>query len=272
MKLGLIPSTHYLLQSLPLKDEPLSEIYNGSDFIEFIEHYSISYAQDELELFLEYVKKFGVVDTAKEIFNDKDFSQGKPIPRLTAALKHAFAFDRILTVLTGFDDVNALHLPYLLESAMDLDAAIELLVRRRFKLSAQALRSSLECVVAHAYFSTTGATYDALENLRPKLPSMNDRRRGMLSHLTKFKVLAQTDAQKIASVYRVLSEAVHSQFQFLDMKFEEFSHADSFLRTLEHIEEVSIIGLIVVLNMERMWIHGPVDIAQLYAAGAYEIS
>jgi len=269
MKLRLVPSTHCLLQSLPLKSEPLSAVCGTSDLIEFVEYYSICYGQDELELFREYVQKFGVVKTAEEIYNATSYSSGESLSRLGGTLKHAFAFDRTLTVLTGFDNVNALGLPYLLEAAVDLDSAIELLAMRRYKLSTQVLRSSLEAAVAHAYFSTTGLTYESLEKLQPKLPSMNDRKRGMLSHLTAFKVLTQVEAQKIASAYRCLNAAVHSQFQYLEMRFEEFSHADFFSRTLKHIEEVSILCLVVMLNMQRMRIHGPINIAPLYATKTY---
>lgn len=271
MKLGLIPSTHSLLQSLPLKDEPLSEVCSSSDVIEFVEYYSVSYAEDELELFTEYVHRLGIVDIVGNDFTGQ-VAQSRSIPGLGGALKHAFAFDRMLTVMTGFDNVNALGLPYLLEACMDLNSAIELLVKGRLKLSAQALRSSLEAAVAHAYFSTTGLTYDTLENLQPKLPSMNDNKRGMLSHLAKFKVLNQPEVHKIASVYRRLSAAVHSQFQYLDMKFEDDSYENSVFRTIKDIEEVAILCLVVILNMQRMWIHGPVDIAPLFAAGAYEVS
>jgi hypothetical protein len=244
-------SPHPVPSVLPFADEQLEAICSTSDVVTFVENYTIYFGDDEATLFVAYVQESGLLEMATTLFPQ---SAREARAASVGALKHSFAYNRLLHALAGQDDVNALRLPYLMETEVDLACSLLLTAKGYYKQSAQLLRSALEAVITHAYYSVLGIQYDELCNQHT--PPMNDRKRGMLNHLSVFGLLNSVEAEAISTLYKELSAATHSQYRCLSIKFEETLETENFLQLIRHVRAVSTACLSVILSMDQMEVHG----------------
>lgn len=239
------------LKNLPFQGELLESISNKSDCIKFLDDFTIYYADDDCILFLEYVQESGLMEEAPKFFKD---SSREALKSTVGALKHSFACKRLLTAISGFDRINALGLPYMFEGENDLDLAVQLFSKRRYKMATHSLRSALEATVTHVFFTLKGVKYDDL--CYTKIPPMSNRNCGMLDYLTETDFFSPAKAKSIYLLYRELSNATHSQYKYIDTKFEHISKPEIYMRLLKLIREVSIHCLWVMLIMSFLEANG----------------
>jgi len=245
--IGESVSDTLLLASLPYSNEQIDGICTRSDLIDFIECYSTSFDEDEVNLFVAYVHNSGLLEAMAKLFAEDN---EKATSETVGTLKHVFAYGRVLSALAGRDFINAWGIPYLMEADADLNCSLLLLQKGHYKQSAQLLRSALEAAVIHAYFSISGVSYDDLSNR--EIPPLKDRRRGMLNRLVTSGLLCSAEAGLVSDLYRNLSAAVHSQYKYLTVKFEELFEPERFVLLLGLLRDVSIACLTIMENMRRV--------------------
>lgn len=234
-----------LIKALPFKDEPLGRICQASDVIDFVEYYTIYLGVDEVSLFSSYVHDLKLYEVIGKLFPDPEEAM---LEKTVGALKHTFAYERILEGLSGRDEVYAVDLPYLDEANSDLTCALLLIANDRHKAAAHSLRSALEVAVAHAYLSVKCLVYEDLRNWL--IPPMKDKKRGMLNYLVEFEFISACQAEEVSSLYRDLSAATHSQHRYLVRNLEQPSEAGIFLRSLQNVREVSSSCIALIIRMD----------------------
>ena len=233
----------HLIRELPLADEQGMTL--GANYVNFIQTFTIYYGLNEANVF----KKF-LVDRE---FSKKAFMKGTNdenadhLWHMTVrTLKHSFVLSRIWDACWGFDMANMVGVPYLAESSIDLKSAL-LLYRLGFlKGSLQSLRSVMETSVIHLYLTAKHVSYGDLRDNNERLPPLTKERKGVLAFLTGVKVIDATFAAEITSLYRKLSEAVHSRFQTTSVRYAEEDYAEENYRRrhsycLNCIKAVSVV-------------------------------
>lgn len=238
-------------------DEPLDSICETSDVIEFVLDYTVAFDENEVDLFSSYVSDSGLLIFAREKLKD---SSDRTIALIVGTLKYSFSYDRLLMGFTAIDGINALGLPHLIEASSDLDCAVLLLANRRYKIAMQTLRSALECAIVHVYFSISGVSYDDLNERR--IHPMKDKKRGMLNYLVEFEILQPKEAEELSFLYGVLSSATHSEYKYLDFKFEDSLSDDAFFNCLGLFREVCSFCIGLMLKMNEMRLHGIVNLRE----------
>lgn len=245
-----LPSSDVVLQCFPFVDEKLETICDTSDLLEFLDWHTLYFCNEQVAEFLTYVHDTALLKLGQQISRG---ATNELEMTVVGALKHSFAYRQIVDGLVGLDELNIGGLPYLVEACTDIECSLLLLSKGHHKQSVQLLRSALEAVVTHAYFSTAGVTYDDLPNQRT--PPMNNDGRGMLNHLEAIGLLSEIDAKEISTLYGELSAATHSQYKYLSVKFEVVSKVVVFAQSIRHLRDVCITCMSVILNMDRMDIH-----------------
>jgi len=211
-------SIDLLSASFPFSSEPLELISENSDFVDFLSYFTIYFGEEESTLFRHYLEENRVTQAGlHNVYGTFDMDLYKKIVDTT---KHIFVYLRMLTGLGSQDMLNANELPYIYESESDFECSLLLFTSGKFhKQSIQMLRNAIEVVVIHSYFSFERTPYDDLK-LR-KIPSMSSTRSGMLKKLNEVGLINDTLRDEIVSLYASLSNSTHSQFSYLNTKFEE---------------------------------------------------
>jgi len=247
MKTFPIFRIHPLISYLPFSDELLSEINADSDFLSFLEFYSLPFGYDEFLHFKNYIQEHNVT----AILEEAPKSESSKIElRLIGAVKHTFAYGRLLTTLAGRDDLNASEIPHLFESEDDMNAIFSLLKARRYKNVDQLLRSVLELAVRHAYFSLEHSF--SPENHKTNLLSITKNRDGLVKKLISKKLLNNNEGKFIIVLYRRLSIAIHSGCRYLTYPEEPVNQNKLFLQSLSNMQDVSLACIYIILNMMRV--------------------
>ncbi|AFK63945.1 hypothetical protein TKWG_21210 [Advenella kashmirensis WT001] len=238
---------HPLIRSLPFSDELLAEINADSDFLSFLEFYSLPFGYDEFFHFKNYIQERNVT----AILEEAPKSESSKIElRLIGAVKHTFAYGRLLTTLAGRGDLNALEIPHLFESEDDLNATFSLLKAHRYKNVDQLLRSVIELAVRHAYFSLENSF--SSENHKTKSLSITNDRDGLVTKLISKKLLNNNEGKFIIALYRRLSIAIHSGYRYLTYPEEPVNQNKLFLQSLSNMQDVSLACIYIILNMMRV--------------------
>lgn len=238
---------HPLVRLLPFSDERLAEINVDSDFLSFLEFYSLPFGYDEFLHFKNYIQEHNVM----AILEEAPKSESSKIElRLIGAVKHTFAYGRLLTTLAGRDDLNASEIPHLFESEEDMDAIFSLLKARRYKNVDQLLRSVLELAVRHAYFSLEHSF--SPENHKTNSLSITNEKDGLVKRLMKKKLLTDSEGKFIIALYRRLSIAIHSGCRYLTYPEEPVNQNKLFLESLSNMQDVSLSCMHIILNMMRV--------------------
>jgi hypothetical protein len=235
-----------VVPGLDFIDESLDCITQESDFLQYVED-RISYCswEDEVLLFNNFVRGSGLLYSVERLYKDDVPSA---ITATVGLLKYPFVFQRLLAFHAGVDSTNVWGLPYLIESENDLDCSLLLIRTGHYKQAVQLLRSALEAAVAHAYLSTAGVQYDDL--CHQIIPPLKDRKRGMLNRLVAVRRLEASVATVISRLYSELSSAMHSQYKYLTVKFEETIETEDFIDALTIYSSVSRCCTCILLSME----------------------
>ncbi len=231
-----IPKEMLLLTSGPsFSQEQLCDVSPASDFIRYVEAdlgYDLFW-ENNVELFIGLVNESGLINAAHRVLG----SGASIEPMIVQVLKYAFVFRLALNGLSSEDDANVLGLPHAFEACDDLECAMKLAADGHYKQSLQTLRSALELSVCHAYFSVAGLHYEELE--ATIVPPLKDRRRGMINRLLSCRRITTQAAEEIASTYSELSHATHSNYRYLNSKFEEEDEGTKLLCFLSNLCVVS---------------------------------
>lgn len=223
---------------LPFSDEHIDDINLSSDFFLFLDFYGLYYVPDPLEEFQNHVQTFRLDKFPKYLS-----------ARIGRIIKYTFAIQWL--VVLNPDEAGVHDFPYLVEIQNDIEYTILLAHKKQLKLSLQLLRNVLELIVIHLYFIYSGKTYDDIKNVI--IPSMRRIKTGMLVQLINKQILGETEAAKIGELYGFLSSAVHSQFNFLHYRFEEYVESDHYWIWSENfcgVMEV-ILGILIHLCNRR---------------------
>jgi hypothetical protein len=189
---------------------------NG-DYVRIIETFTIYYGLDETNEFRKFLRQ-NYFTKAHLKRAQLHITHGL-YKEICCTLKHVFLFHRAVAGLAGEDMINASGLPYIHETTSDLDCSMLLFRLSYQKGSLQLLRSALETMVLHGYFTGTGVRYEDLR-IR-KTPLMTARQNGMLAQMVNLNFINPELAGEISVRYKTLSDSVHSQFYSMDLWYED---------------------------------------------------
>lgn len=238
---------HPLLRFLPFSDEKLVEITKDSDFVSFLEFYSLPFGDDEFCLFTDYIHEHDIVTLSDTVLKS-DFIGVEP--KVIGAIKHTFTYSRLLTTLASRDDLMASDIPHFFESNDDLNATFSLLKAHRYKNVDQVLRSVIELAVKHAYFATENCI--SSEAHKKKSISITNERHGLVKGLVHNGLLNSSEGEAFVALYKRLSIAVHTGTPYLSYPEAPTNQAALFLQSILNMQDTSVACIHIVLNMMRV--------------------
>lgn len=248
MKSFSIFRIHPLLRFVPFSDEKLAEITEDSDFVSFLESYSLPFGDDEFRLFKDYIYERDVVTISDKVLKSQNFIRVEST--VIGAIKHTFAYCRLLATLASRDDLMALHIPHFLESEDDLNVTFPLLGGQRYKNVDQVLRSVIELAVKHAYFAIENRI--SSEAHKTKSISITRERNGLVKALVNNGLLTRSEGGSIVALYRRLSIAVHTGTPYLSYPEAPANQEALFLQSILNMRDTSVACIHIVLNMMRV--------------------
>lgn len=199
---------------IPFKESDITKVSKKTDFIKFIDFFTEEFNFNNVSDFKEYVQANSLFK--KLNVTDEDIKKVL-LKKVTSALKYPFALKRMLQGLILDDTIYTYNLPFLIESASDLEASFLLIENGYFKQSLQTLRNVIELTLAHAYFGLKGLDFnDLAESIDFRMPSLRYGRNSLLNFLKENSIVDPGLEKEIIVLYKTLSGAVHSEIKMLN--------------------------------------------------------
>jgi hypothetical protein len=171
------------------------------------------------------------------------------VKKVISALKYPFVLKRMLQGLILDDTIYTYHLPFLIESASDLEASFLLIENDYFKQSLQTLRNVIELTLAHAYFGLQGLIYEDLdESIDFKMPALRHGKNSLLNSLKENLIVDTNLELEIIDLYQTLSGAVHSEIKLLNT-VQNKNSIEYFERWYNHLIKTCETDFKVILKM-----------------------
>jgi hypothetical protein len=232
---------------LPFEENNILKISRKTDFIVFTGFFTKEFNFNNIKDFKEYTRSNSLYKKLNKI-EDLEI-RGYLVNKITSALKYPFVLKRMLQGLILDDTIYTYHLPFLIESASDLEASFLLIENGYFKQSLQTLRNVIELTLAHAYFGLKGLSYEDLaESIDFRMPSLRYGKNSLLNFLKDQGIVdAQLDAE-IIDLYQTLSGAVHSAVKMLNTAQAKYTVA-YFENWYNHLTKTCEANLKVILKM-----------------------
>ena len=227
----------YVKAILPLKETPVSDVGEESDFILLIDYFVFSAGFDNASDFKEFVAGNslyqGLVDSSEETKI-----------KINHSLKYVFSVKRILQGIAADDTAYSFHLPYLTEAVSDLECSFALVEMGYFKQSLQTLRNVLEETLFHAYYAFQGKNYGYLEESVERMPNF----KSMIKSLRVENLFTDKMEQELFSIYKDLSGAVHSEVTKLNIT-RSFTYKSAFSEWYNYFVKVANLHIMTIIRM-----------------------
>jgi hypothetical protein len=232
---------------LPFKEDHILKVSKKTDFIEFIDFFTEEFNFNNTKNFKEYVRSNSLYKKFNKI-GDIQIRETL-INKVTSTLKYPFVLKRMLQGLILDDTIYSYHLPFLIESASDLEASFLLIENGYFKQSLQTLRNVIELTLAHAYFGLKGLSYEDLaESIDFRMPSLRYGKNSLLTFLKENLIVDSYLEVEIIDLYQTLSGAVHSAIRMLNTT-QNKNTVEYFEKWYNHLMKTSETNLKAVLRM-----------------------
>jgi len=203
---------------IPFSESNIEEITIETDVIKFTDFFTSDFGFDNIDDFTDYVQSNNLYKTINNISKDGGASEHLMfIKKTVTALKYPFCLQRMLEGLVANDAIYTYHLPYLIESASDLESSFLLIEYCYFKQSLQTLRNVIELTLAHAYYGFRGLDFnDLAQSIDFRMPSFRSGKNSLLKFLKEELLIDSQFENDIIELYKELSGAVHSEIRMLN--------------------------------------------------------